>query len=152
MLPSCVQTVVQIFSRYIMTSDVLPRGVTGVGVRMDSVLPALTRKTKTFRLITKKLFACQTTPPRRDRSGHRHKVSVCFYDFIRWLTKQKELSTFWTRNSEVLSLEQSLLLSGKLGLSSKYTIYDFKPVFINNSLIFYSQHEKLITLENITVW
>ena len=78
MLPSCVHTRVGPS----MTSDVSPRGPTGVGVRRDSVLPALTRETEKLRLITKKLFSCQTVRARGDRSGRRHEVSVCFLRFL----------------------------------------------------------------------
>lgn len=76
--------------QFAFRSDVVPRGLMGVGVRMDSALPALTRKTKTFGLLNvKKLLAGQTVSPRRDKGERRNRVSVCFNCFITRLTKQK---------------------------------------------------------------
>lgn len=60
----------------------------GLVVSMDSALPALTRKTKKFRLVTKKLLVCRRTATGKHISEQRHDVSVIFYYFIRWLSKQ----------------------------------------------------------------
>lgn len=73
-----------------LNSDVWPRGLMGLGVRMDSVLPALTRRK--FRRLTKKLFACQAVSLRRDISEYRDKVSMYFYLFTSRLVKEKDLS------------------------------------------------------------
>ncbi|GLD60829.1 multivesicular body subunit 12A isoform X2 [Lates japonicus] len=83
---------------------------------MDSVLPALTRKTKTFRLLTKKLFACQTTPTRRDRSGHRHKMSLMEHGGVRPIT-----AVAWTSNTGTCPKDFTMINITEDGAAANFT-------------------------------
>ncbi|XP_040892842.1 multivesicular body subunit 12A [Toxotes jaculatrix] len=83
---------------------------------MDSVLPALTRKTKKFRLVTKKLFACQTTTSRRDRSEHRHKMSLMEHGAVRPIT-----AVAWTSNSSTCPKDFTMISITEDGAAANFT-------------------------------
>ncbi|XP_037621486.1 multivesicular body subunit 12A [Sebastes umbrosus] len=88
----------------------------GVGVRMDSVLPALTRNTKKFRLFTKKLFSCQTVSPRRGRSGHRDRMSLMERGVVRPVT-----AVAWTSNSSTCPKDFTLISITEDGAAANFT-------------------------------
>ncbi|XP_070777087.1 multivesicular body subunit 12A-like [Enoplosus armatus] len=88
----------------------------GVGVRMDSVLPALTRKTKKFRLLTKKLFACQTVSPRRDRSEYRDRMSLMERGGVRPIT-----AVAWTSNTSTCPKDFNLISITEDGATANFT-------------------------------
>nr|XP_033479120.1 multivesicular body subunit 12A isoform X1 [Epinephelus lanceolatus] len=88
----------------------------GVGVRMDSVLPALTRKTKQFRLWTKKLLTCQTVSPRRGRSKHRHRMSLMERGAVRPVT-----AVAWTSNNSTCPKDFTLISITEDGAAANFT-------------------------------
>ncbi|XP_030287381.1 multivesicular body subunit 12A [Sparus aurata] len=87
----------------------------GVGVRMDSALPALTRKTKKFRLWTKKLFACQT--PRRATREHINKMSLMEHGGgVRPIT-----AVAWTSNTGTCPKDFNLISITEDGAAANFT-------------------------------
>lgn len=64
----------------------------GVEVRMDSLLPALTRKK--FQRPSGKLFVWQPASPRGDKSEHRSKVSVGVLSYFFFL------NVYWWKRKE----------------------------------------------------
>ncbi|XP_045902376.1 multivesicular body subunit 12A isoform X1 [Micropterus dolomieu] len=88
----------------------------GVGVRMDSVLPAFTRKTKKCRLVTKKLLACQTVSPRRDRSEYRNRMSLMERERVRPIT-----AVAWTSNSSTCPKDFNLISITEDGAAANFT-------------------------------
>uniref|UniRef100_UPI0037E8A2CC multivesicular body subunit 12A n=1 Tax=Semicossyphus pulcher TaxID=241346 RepID=UPI0037E8A2CC len=83
---------------------------------MDSVLPAFTRKTKKFRLLTKKLFSCQTLSPRRDRSEHRDRMSLMDRGGVRPIT-----AVAWTSNSSTCPKDFTLISITEDGAAANFT-------------------------------
>ncbi|XP_042341853.1 multivesicular body subunit 12A [Plectropomus leopardus] len=88
----------------------------GVEVRMDSALPAFTQKTKKLRLLTKKLFTCQTVLPRRDRSQHRDRMSVMEHGVVRPIT-----AVAWTSNSSTCPKDFTLISITEDGAAANFT-------------------------------
>ncbi|XP_071359274.1 multivesicular body subunit 12A [Trachinotus anak] len=83
---------------------------------MDSVLPALTRKTKKFRLITKKLFPYLTTAPRRDRSEHGRKMSLMEHGGVRPIT-----AVAWTSNTSTCPKDFTMISITEDGAAANFT-------------------------------
>ncbi|KAG7223723.1 hypothetical protein INR49_026537 [Caranx melampygus] len=83
---------------------------------MDSVLPALTRRTKKFRLLTKKLFAHQSATPRRERSGHRRKMSLMERGGVRPVT-----SVAWTSNTSTCPKDFTMISITEDGAAANFT-------------------------------
>ncbi|XP_056227918.1 multivesicular body subunit 12A [Seriola aureovittata] len=83
---------------------------------MDSVLPALTRKTKKFRLITKKLFAFRTITPRRDRSEYKRKMSLMERGGVRPIT-----SVAWTSNTSTCPKDFTMISITEDGAAANFT-------------------------------
>ncbi|XP_076584804.1 multivesicular body subunit 12A isoform X2 [Chaetodon auriga] len=83
---------------------------------MDSVLPALTRKTKRLRLLTKKLFACQTVSSRRDRSEHTDSMSLMQRGDVRPIT-----AVAWTSNTSTCPKDFTLISITEDGAAANFT-------------------------------
>ncbi|XP_054460830.1 LOW QUALITY PROTEIN: multivesicular body subunit 12A [Anoplopoma fimbria] len=94
----------------------MPRGVMGVGVGMDSVLPALKKKTKKFRLFTKTLFACQSVALGRGRRGYRDRMSLMEHGAVRPVT-----AVAWTSNSSTCPKDFTLISITEDGAAANFT-------------------------------
>ncbi|XP_042290794.1 multivesicular body subunit 12A [Thunnus maccoyii] len=88
----------------------------GVGVDMESVLPALSRENKKFRLLTKKLFAWPTTIPRTDRSEHGGRMSLMEHGGVRPIT-----AVAWTSNTSTCPKDFTLISITEDGATANFT-------------------------------
>ncbi|XP_070683873.1 multivesicular body subunit 12A [Pempheris klunzingeri] len=88
----------------------------GVVVRMDPLLPALTRRTEKFRLLTKKLFVCQAVSPRRQRSEHRDRMSLMERGTVRPIA-----AVAWTSNSSTCPKDYNLISITEDGATANFT-------------------------------
>ncbi|XP_026216488.1 multivesicular body subunit 12A [Anabas testudineus] len=83
---------------------------------MDSSLPALTRKTKKFRLVSKKLFVCRSTATRRRISESQHKMSLMEHGEVRPIT-----AVAWTSNSSTCPREFTMISITEDGAAANFT-------------------------------
>ncbi|XP_067355176.1 multivesicular body subunit 12A isoform X3 [Channa argus] len=88
----------------------------GVVVIMASGLPALTRKSKKFWVITKKWFSCQITTPRRHRSEYRHNMSLMEHGGVRPIT-----AVAWTSNSSTCPKDFTMISITEDGAAANFT-------------------------------
>ncbi|XP_040002232.1 multivesicular body subunit 12A [Xiphias gladius] len=83
---------------------------------MAAELPALTRKTKKLRLITKKLFACQTPTVRGERTEYRHKMSLMERVGVRPIT-----AVAWTSNTGTCPKDFTMISITEDGAAANFT-------------------------------
>ncbi|KAF7654924.1 hypothetical protein LDENG_00063250 [Lucifuga dentata] len=83
---------------------------------MESLLPAFRRKTKTFRQITRKLFACQTITSRRDKREYKSGMSFTEHGAGRPIT-----AVAWTSNSSTCPKDFMLISITEGGASANFT-------------------------------
>ncbi|KAF3687400.1 Multivesicular body subunit 12A ESCRT-I complex subunit MVB12A Protein FAM125A [Channa argus] len=83
---------------------------------MASGLPALTRKSKKFWVITKKWFSCQITTPRRHRSEYRHNMSLMEHGGVRPIT-----AVAWTSNSSTCPKDFTMISITEDGAAANFT-------------------------------
>ncbi|XP_075946538.1 multivesicular body subunit 12A [Anarhichas minor] len=83
---------------------------------MDSVLPAYKKNAKKFRLLTKALLACQTVSLRRDRRGHRDRMSLMEHGVVRPLT-----AVAWTSNTGTCPKDFTLISITEDGVAANFT-------------------------------
>ncbi|XP_041640283.1 multivesicular body subunit 12A [Cheilinus undulatus] len=88
----------------------------GVGVGMDSILPAWRRESKKFRLWTKELFGWQIVSPRGDRSKRRDRMSVMERGAIRPIT-----AVAWTSNTSTCPKDFNLISITEDGSAANFT-------------------------------
>ncbi|XP_071783820.1 multivesicular body subunit 12A [Centroberyx gerrardi] len=85
---------------------------------MESVLPALTRKAKEFRLISKKLFTRHKIKPQRSKSEYRGGMSLMERG---GLAVRPVTSLAWTSNSSTCPKDFSLISITEDGAAANFT-------------------------------
>ncbi|XP_068607341.1 multivesicular body subunit 12A [Brachionichthys hirsutus] len=83
---------------------------------MDSVLPALKRRTEKFRLLTKKLFACETASHCRGRIDHGDGMSLMERGAVRPIA-----AVAWTSNGGTCPKDFSLISITEDGAVANFT-------------------------------
>ncbi|KAI3352939.1 hypothetical protein L3Q82_019519, partial [Scortum barcoo] len=99
----------------LFTVTYAPRGLTGVEVRMDSALPAFTRKTK-LRLLAKKFFTCQSASSRRHRAELSDRMSLMERGGVRPIT-----AVAWTSNTSTCPKDFNLISITEDGAAANFT-------------------------------
>lgn len=114
-----------------------PRGIMGVEVGMDWLLPALTAGKKLQRP-SGKFFVCQPVSPREDKSERRRRVSVPVIWFLcRSVSEQKWLNLSWNLTRRCFAHGNVAAMSGRSAIVTSLRYQTFLTGVFLTSVGFY---------------